>query len=131
MNNSDVRDSSRLVLTSVFLMFYQEAWRLWASFMVGSHIRLRNFISKFSKEFYWEWVSFFLGERGRRNGYNVKESISTPSEMITYFSEMAANYMNRFHCSYCLARYKVSFVSFIHWANQMLTFYLVFFGLGL
>ena len=27
---------------------------------------------------------------------NVKESISTPSEMITYFSEMAANSMNRF-----------------------------------
>ena len=44
VNNGDVRGSSRLVLTSVFLMFYQEAWRLWASFMVGSHIRLRNFI---------------------------------------------------------------------------------------
>lgn len=38
----------------------------------------------------------------------VKESISTPSEMITYFSEMAANYIIDFYCSYCLAWYKVS-----------------------
>lgn len=34
------------------------------------------------------------GEEGM--AINVKESISTPSEMITYFSEMAANYMNGF-----------------------------------
>lgn len=34
------------------------------------------------------------GEEGM--AINVKESISTPSEMIAYFSEMAANYMNRF-----------------------------------